>query len=257
MRLTLLFLLITTTAMCFAQSEISNIEKKYHGFSLVYSSADSSIVSSIATMISQGNRIVTDYFNHPFKQDFKARVFASRHDLDVQWQKDFHDTTFHSECWMVAAGDGNGMSILSPIVWKEQSCEHNPNDTLEMKRVLTHELVHVYHGQYNPNHDFAGLDSLAWFVEGLATFVSGQYDEKRIQQVKNLISQNKEPNQLKNFWTGKERYALAGSMIAFINTKYGKEKVFELLSQTDQKEMLKMLNTTEAQLIVSWKKSIQ
>ena len=40
--------------------------------------------------------------------------------------------------------------------------------------LITHELVHTYHGQHNPTRDFTGMDDLGWFVEGLATYASGQ-----------------------------------------------------------------------------------
>lgn len=64
------------------------------------------------------------------------------------------------------------------------------------QQLITHELVHVYHGQLNASPDFSNVEGIDWFVEGLATYASGQCDSLRISEIKKAISGNKIPNGL-------------------------------------------------------------
>ena len=127
------------------------------------------------------------------------------------------------------------------------------NDTTEIRQVVWHELVHVFHGQYNPDHTFNYIEKLDWFVEGVATFVSGQLDEKRLLRIKQMILDDKTPSTLDDFWKGQEKYGLSGSMVAYIDKTYGREKLFMLLKLTNKKEVLKFLGVSEGQMIKSWK----
>ena len=59
--------------------------------------------------------------------------------------------------------------------------------------MITHELIHVYHGQLNVSPDFSNTEGIDWFIEGLATYASGQCDSMRISEVKVAIENNKIP----------------------------------------------------------------
>lgn len=157
---------------------------------------------------------------------------------------------------MIASGVAHRLDILSPNTWAKQACDHNGNDTTEMRQVIWHELVHVFHGQYNPDHTFSYIEKLDWLVEGVATFVSGQLDAKRLQRIKQLIKENKNPLTLDNFWKGQEKYGLSGSMVAYIDKTYGREKLFGLLKFTNKQDALKCLGVSEEELIKSWKDSL-
>ena len=87
----------------------------------------------------------------------------------------------------------------------------------------------------------------------MATFVSGQLDEKRLQRIQQLVKENKAPITLDNFWKGQEKYGLSGSMIAYIDKMYGRQKLFELLKFTNKQDALKFLDLSEEQLIKNWK----
>ena len=128
---------------------------------------------------------------------------------------------------------------------------------VEIRHVIWHELVHVFHGQYNPDHTFSYLEKLDWMVEGVATFVGGQLDEKRYQRIRQLIMDNKTPSTLDNFWKGQEKYGLSGSMVAYIDNKYGRKKLFDLLKQTNKEAALRILAISETQLLESWRNSLQ
>jgi hypothetical protein len=81
---------------------------------------------------------------------------------------------------MIASGVGHRLDILSPNAWAKEACDHNANDSTEIRKVIWHELVHVFHGQYNPDHTFNYIEKLDWLVEGTATFVSGTVGYKEI-----------------------------------------------------------------------------
>jgi hypothetical protein len=244
---------------CHAQpaSSSGRIKLSDASFDVTYAAIDSSTVRDLLPVFRESVQVVSHYFGKPFLHRFTIDLFATRQEMDKQWQQEWGDTSIHSECWMVAAGMGDKLQMLSPRVWNHEACEHQASDKKELQQVIAHELVHVYHGQINPNHDFTGLDSLAWFIEGLATYVSGQVDEKRIMQVKKVIALGEAPQQLNRFWTGAARYGLAGTLVQYISDTYGREKAVALLPQTDQKVMLQMLGTTEHTLITDWKKSLQ
>ena len=112
-------------------------------------------------------------------------------------------------------------------------------------------------GQINASPDFGNTEGIDWFVEGLATYASGQCDSARIKEVKKLIADNKTPKGLDNFWTGKLKYGLSGSVVMYIDSKYGREKLKELLPFSKKAEILAALNTTEADLLNNWKNYIQ
>ena len=60
-----------------------------------------------------------------------------------------------------------------------------------------------------------------------------------------------------NFWKGQEKYGLSGSIVAFIDKKYGRDKLFDLLKQTNKEAALKLLSISEAQLLIDWKNPFQ
>ena len=153
---------------------------------------------------------------------------------------------------MVASGVAHRLDLLSPNVWSTEACEHNASDQTEIQQLITHETVHVFHGQYNPVPDFTGLDDLAWLIEGVATYASGQLDEKRMAGVKKLVLENRNPTKLAKFWSGKDKYGLAGSLVKFVDQKIGRKRLFELLKETNQDVILSNLGMTESQLIEEW-----
>ena len=232
----------------------SLVRKEY---TLHYTNADKDKIISIDDELQSGFKHIVDFFHHSFINKFDVYIFPGRTLMDKQWQKDWGDSTFQSQCWMVASGVGHRLDILSPNVWKKEACDHNANDSTEIRQIIRHELVHVFHGQYNPDHTFNYIEKLDWLVEGVATFVSGQLDAKRLQRIKQIISEGKAPLSLDSFWKGQEKYGLSGSMVAYIDNKYGRNKSFELLKQTNKEIALKSLGISETQLLADWKNSFQ
>jgi hypothetical protein len=108
-------------------------------------------------MLEKGAQSTEQFFGAPFKKNFGVFVYPTRNDLDSQWQKDWNMPQFKSECWMVASGVAAKLDMISPAVWSKEACEHSYADTVKTQRLITHELVHVYHGQSNASPDFSDV----------------------------------------------------------------------------------------------------
>ena len=231
------------------------IDKKE--YRLHYMEAEQQVAVQTMMFIESGMKNVSTQFNHSFQNKFDVFLFPNRNSLNKQWQKDWGDSTFQSQRWLVASGVAHRLDILSPNAWAKEACDHSANDTTELRQVLWHELVHVFHGQYNPDHTFSYIEKLDWLVEGSATYLSGQLTEKRLQRVKQLVADNKTPATFDDFWKGNEKYGLSGSFVAYIDKTFGRKKLFELLSFTNKHDVLKSIGITESELIDNWKKSFQ
>jgi len=223
-------------------------------FDVSYTGRDSSLVTGLGSAATAAHLAVRSFFGHPFTSRFDIFLLPDRQSTDRQWQRAWGDSTFQSECWMVAGGVADRLDILSPRVWKTEACDHDPADSTGFRRLLTHEIVHVFHGQHNPRPTFDGLDSLSWFIEGVATYASGQLDDRRLAEARSLIREGKDPRSLGTFWTGKARYGMAGSLALFIDKIYGRPVLFDLLAFKEQAAMLKLLGVSEDSLVASWKK---
>ena len=226
-------------------------------YTVHYTDIDSNKITYIDSCVESGLNYITRFFQQSFPGKFDVDIFPNRALMDKQWQKDWGDTVFRSECWMIASGVAHRLDLLSPGAWKNEACDHNANDMTEIRKVIWHELVHVFHGQVNPDHTFSYIEKLDWLVEGVATIVSGQLDEERLQRIKKMIKDNKTPSTLDNFWKGQDKYGLSGTMVAFIDKKYGRKKLFDLLQQTKKDAVLNLLAISETQLLAEWKNFFQ
>lgn len=259
-RLTLFLLLIVLLLpILFGWTIVKDkwIVEKQNGYSFYYKTSDKQNIVEYKACFESGKKTVEKFFQDSFKNDFSIYIHPSRSSLDITWQKDWKMPEFKSECWMIASGVATKLDILSPKLWDELSCEHIYSETTKTQQLITHELVHVFHGQLNLSPDFSNVEGIDWFVEGLATFASGQCDSVRISEVKKAISENKIPKNLDNFWTGKNKYGLSGSLVMYIDHKYGRKKLIELLPLNIKADILLTLATTEAELLNEWKRYIQ
>ena len=100
------------------------------------------------------------------------------------------------------------------------------------------------------------MDDLSWLIEGLATYVSGQMDEEHRGQDAEAIQEGKAPKSLATAWSGRYRCAISGSLVRFVDQKYGRAKLIELLALTKPSKVLAALGTSEAKLLDDWQKSV-
>lgn len=230
------------------------ITEKHTGYTFLYTSADSENKTEYAQLIENGLRTIRTFFNASYNKPFDIYVHPNRHSLDSTWQTDWNMPDFKSECWMVASGVATRIDMISPKRWDHEACEHQYAQTEKTQQLITHELVHVYHGQRNTSPDFSNTEGIDWFVEGLATYASGQCDASRIAEIRKAVSDNKIPNGLDNFWSGKLKYGLSGSVVMYIDNTYGRAKLLELLPFSKKADLLAALKTTESELLDGWKK---
>jgi hypothetical protein len=230
------------------------ITENHNGFKLNYQEVDKGDKEEYIKLIKTGIASVQSFFNDLFKLRFDVFIYPDRKAMDVQWQKNWNIPDFKSECWMVASGVAKRLDLLSPRIWVTESCEHNYLDKLKTQQLITHELVHVYHGQLNSSPDFSDVTDIDWFVEGLATYASGQCDSLRINDVKKEVKSNKIPGSFNLFWTRKLRYGLSGTVVMYIDYKYGREKLKSLLRFNRKVDILKSLSITESELLAEWEK---
>lgn len=229
---------------------------KRNQFVLNYSRTDAEKANDYAALVEIGIQSCQKFFASSFKNNFNVFVHSSRESMEKQWQKDWGMPDFKSECWMVASGVATRLDLLSPLVWKSQACEHQYENKEETQRLITHELVHVFHGQNNPSPDFSNTQGIDWLVEGLAVYASGQCDQDRIAKVKSAIAEGKYPMQLEKFWTGKLKYGYSGSMVFYIDKTFGREKLIATMKLTNLSDVLKALAVNEEKLINGWKNFI-
>lgn len=231
--------------------------ENHKAFNLVYTTKDERGKKEYVAITKKGIVTVKKFFGSSFSKKFDLFIHPDRHSLDSTWQKDWSIPGFRSECWMVASGVAARLDLLSPSVWATQACEHVYNETEKTQRLVTHELVHVFHGQQNTSPDFSNTEGIDWFVEGLATYASGQCDTARLSEIKKAVVTGKIPGSLDKFWTGKLKYGLAGSVVMYIDYKYGRAKLKELLPLNKKSEILDSLNTTETELLTGWRKYLE
>ncbi len=230
------------------------ITEKHKSFNLVYTAGDRKLKKEYTRFTENGIKEVKNFFSNSFNKKFEVYIHPGRRSLDSTWQKDWKMPDFKSECWMVASGVAARLDLLSPTMWGKEACEHIYSEKDKTQKLITHELIHVFHGQQNASPDFSNTEGIDWFAEGLATYVSGQCDSSRISEIKKAITANKIPDGLDKFWTGKLKYGLSGSVVMYIDYKFGRTKLKELLPYNKKSEILSSLNTTEGELLAGWEK---
>ncbi len=201
--------------------------------------------------VAAGRARIEAFFGERFSQPVRVVVSANRASFDAALPAVWQLTP--TQCWMVGVGVADFLEILSPAAWTHEACEHNGADPQEVQDIITHELTHAFHGQHNPTRDFTGMDDVGWFVEGLAVLVAGQMHHGRDLSAAEAIAAGAAPTALANAWSGRYRYGVSGSMVAYIDARYGRRTIVALLGATRQEQILGQLHLTEAQFLVSWR----
>lgn len=233
------------------------IAEHYNNYYIFFKYGDKEHIKVYNLIIEKGIYTVENFFSKPFKEKFDVYIHPNRQSIDSTWQIDWKMPNFISECWMVASGVASKLDLISPINWNKESCEHNFNDTLKTQQLITHELVHVFHGQLNKSPDFSNITGLDWFVEGLAVYVSGQCDSIRLGEIKNALSAGAITMDLDKFWTGNLKYGLSGSVVMYIDYKFGRQKLIDLLNLNKKEELLAKLNIKEKDFLNGWEQFIE
>ena len=152
---------------------------------------------------------------------------------------------------MVGGAENEGVVLVSPRLWTPD-CDHDPADSQHVRDLVVHELVHVFHMQHNPSSEFEGADEIGWFVEGLATYASGQFEHGHADRALEAVESGAVPERLAEAWSGPYRYGVSGSLVAYVDDRIGRAGLAELLGATTQAEILDRLGMTEPELLAAW-----
>lgn len=239
-----------------ANAQDGRIVRSFPKYSIAYVLENEHEIPVYQKLFDMGVRQTENFFGKTFMQTFVVNLHPSRASLDRQWQNDWKMPDFKSECWMVASGISTQLDMIAPTRWKTEACEHNVADSLATQRLVTHEMVHVFHGQHNASGDFSAVEKLDWFVEGLATYASGQLTEVRMDDIRQLVQRGSAPTTLDDFWKGKFRYGQSGSAVRYLDEKYGRQVLISLMSAKSKVELLAALRTDEITFLQGWKEFV-
>jgi hypothetical protein len=221
---------------------------------IVVPDSEREVADLLRGAVDAGRKRVEGYFGRSFPKPFLMEVLSSRSEMDAVFAQRWKAPK--TACWMVAAGVGDRLFVLSPRVWKTQACEHDARPA-HVGEIVGHELVHVFHGQYAPNGDFNGMDELAWFVEGLATSVSGQLDGAHAGDARAALKAGRGPKSLARAWSGRYKYGVSGSLVRFVETTQGRATIDRLLRVGTNAAAMATLGTTEGAFLSAWRKEIE
>lgn len=223
-------------------------------YALVVEPADAAVAADVRVEADGAIARIEGFFGAPFVRPFLLWVFGDRARLDAHWGAAWHQPDLHTECWMIGMGLADELSILSPTAWKAEACDHDPAKPSELRGLIAHELVHTYHQQRNPTvaTDDAAAEAIAWFVEGLAVFVSGQLDDGHLAPARDAIASGAAPTRLADAWSGTYRYGVSGSLVAYVDATWGRAVLIELLAATTPDQILARLGVDEATLLARW-----
>ena len=220
-------------------------------FRFEFDPSDSAVVEDIETYLAHGAQLIEAYFGEPLEEGVVVEVHPSRDSFTASFPPEWGMS--ETACWMVAAGVSDRLIILSPRVWGEEACEHDPDDARHVQDIVVHELVHVFHGRRNPTGDFTGAEEVGWFVEGLAVHVSGQLGHGHMAEPQEAIVNGVAPVRLADAWSGKYRYGVSGSLVEYLDVTYGREVIRKMLAVTNQAELLALAGVTEDELLEQWR----
>lgn len=256
----LLFTFLAVSLSFVSSAKTTWLTEKHTRYELHYTPADQHHKTEYLQLLDKGIKNVEAFFHDTYSKRFDVFIQPDRASFDQAYQNIYKQPGFRSECWLVAIGDGHRISIIAPRTWDKEPCTSRYTDYADRaktQKLITHELVHVFHGQRNADPDLTGKNGSDWFIEGLAFYASGQLGAQEITAVKQTIHKNKVPatlDALSNYPDVNLRYELWGSLTQYIDQHYGRAKLQSLLVYNQRQQLLATLKTNEQQLISDWKK---
>lgn len=213
-------------------------------------STDDAAADSMRRVFAEAHDTVVAFWGRPFPEKVRVTLAADRASFDSGFPPEWG---LKSQCWMVGVGVADFLLYLSPSAWADEACEHDPDDAQHVRDIAVHELAHVYHGQINPTRDFTGAEEIGWFVEGLAVVVAGQLNRDRYSDPAAAVRAGAAPSKLQDAWSGQHRYAIAGSMVDYIDKHYGRDVLYDLMRVTTEADFLDRLDVGEQELLSAWR----
>ena len=218
--------------------------------------ADSTLVPLVRDAIRDGQTLATSFFSSAPLQPFSITIFPDRASLTEHWRAVWNFPAFQPECWMIAAAWGSELAMLSPRVWSRDACGHDATNVTHIRNVLAHEVVHVLHAQLGGHPSLGTMLNAQWFTEGLATYVSGMLDVEYAGTVQSRLAAGFSPRSIAEVWNDQANYPLSASIVRYIDRRYGRAAVRDLLSARSTAVILTRLGVSEADLLMAWRASL-
>lgn len=221
-----------------------------------YFEADQSRVETYRAGVSAGVANAETFAGLHFQSGFGLHVYPTRVSLTTYWRTAWNDPALDPQCWMIASSNRESIAFLSPRIWTSENCGHDGNSTAYVSRVIAHETIHILQAQNNPAADINAVQQTKWLNEGVAVLGSGQFDDDQAQVVRQLVQGGFVPASLAAIWTGQQGYAVSGSLTKYIDTRWGRGSLRQIILKTNNADILTVLGVSESELISAWKQSV-
>ena len=179
-----------------------------------YSDKDLDYIDDICKIIDSKSKEIVEFFEiDQLDNKVKVKLFS-----DIVEFRNFHNQVFNKEPknWVCGFALDNSVYTLSLSEYKK--CFSHENATiLDLIRLVLHEFTHVVHSKRNDNLE------CKWLREGLATYLSGQYEDAN--EIKCTY------DELLNGCS----YTNYKAMFEYVLNTYGKEYILKLI---DHEELL-------------------
>jgi hypothetical protein len=220
-----------------------------------YRDTDAGLAAAMLEHAQAGRTNAATFLGESFAAGFTVRIYPDRASLTDYWRSAWNQPSLVPECWMIASATRSIAVALSPRVWSQSACGHNASDASYVRRIISHEIVHVLHAQLNPLPEVNAVASLKWLTEGLAFYAAGQLDDAGRAQLRSLIAGGYAPTSLESILTGQGGYGAAASIVAYIDTRFGRARLRSLARARSTTEALGILGISEAELLDAWRSS--
>jgi hypothetical protein len=90
----------------------------------------------------------------------------------------------------------------------------------------------------------------------LAVYASGQLERSHRTADRDAIKAGKAPARLADAWSGRYRYGVSGSIVRFVDQRYGRDIIKKLLAVVSNEQALQLLKTTEGEFLDNWKSRV-
>ena len=227
-------------------AESSWVSRERAGITVQAQGPDITRLDEWLTVAETARARIQSFFDRTLEGSFTLTVYPTRDAVNAYWRAAFRVREDQLFCWMIATAGSTGVIMLSPRVWASEQCGHSGTAD-QVSTVLTHEIVHVLHARTTTNAPFDSSLSFMWFREGVASFAANQYSITGLGQSAASVTS------LASVQTVANNYAIATSMVAFIDARFGRARTASLLRYASTTEVLNDLGLTENQFLEQWR----
>lgn len=217
--------------------------------------ADSGLMPFVREAIKNGERLATTFFTGASITPYSISIYPDRTALTERWRITWQRPAFQAPCWLIAAAWATELDLLSPRAWGRDACGHDPANHTHVRNVIAHEVVHVLHGQLGQHGNLGSMLNAQWLTEGLAVYISGMLDVDYAGTVQARLNAGFAPRTLSEVWNDQANYPLSASIVRYIDRRFGRAAVRDLLTARSTATILTMLGVGETELLTAWRAS--